>query len=517
MSTDVATTETPRMRTYGNASEQRIPGVLGLSLAASIVAGAAAMLVLLLLWVGGFLIPAGLVLLLAVPAVAMVQSKDRNGRSPVEKKIAQRMFKKAKKNGYTSYKSGPASQLPDGTYRAPGLLSNTQPIEGHTTFGEPFVMLWDPSLQTGSVFLATTSKGVGLMDQEQVDHLVDAWAAFQRDAGGVASQVQISVTTQTTADPGERLKDAVQVARTEAGASETDSFAREVINEVVEDLSQWTPRVEQWITMTFSGRASQDGSLPARSVDELVEEIASIIPGFLELASASGGGAVELMHTSDLTDLAHIAYNPHAAASVERARLTSAGTGLTWDEIGPTYHEVRETPMHHLEHSDAYSKSWQLRLPPSGTFRETGLQSLLGPDDRFMQKRVTVFYRPADPETSQKEVNAQVTNAEFAINQRNQKVTAADRLAVRKAHQASEEQTLGASMVKFSLMITVTVPSVSSLPQAEAAIRQKGSQGIQLRLRDCPRNDDSAFAMSLGLGVVPTLVATFPESVRKAL
>lgn len=122
------------------------------------------------------------------------------------------------------------------------MLADTELIDAQTSFGQPFVMLWNASTETGSVFMGTSSAGVGLRDQGDVDLLVDAWSAFQRDAGSVAALVQVSVTTQTTADPGERLRDAVDVAQQEAGAAERQGgFSAGVMDEVVNDLSQWTP------------------------------------------------------------------------------------------------------------------------------------------------------------------------------------------------------------------------------------------------------------------------------------
>lgn len=514
----MATQQAAKQRTYGNISSLEVPGVLGLGLLGTTVAGIGAGLTMILLWIGSSVVLALVVAVLTLPAVWIVQSKDGRGRSRMEKMLGKRRNKIGRKKGHHRYVAGPASQLPRGRYPAPGLLADTELIDAQTSFGQPFVMLWNASTETGSVFMGTSSAGVGLRDQGDVDLLVDAWSAFQRDAGSVAGLVQVSVTTQTTADPGERLRDAVDVAQQEAGAGERQGgFSAGVMDEVVNDLSQWTPRVEQWIALTFSAREHSDGSVPKRSPAELAQEIGSLIPGFSDLAGRSGGGAVQMLTAVDIVDSTHVAYNPTAAAAVERARLSREGTGLTWDEVGPTFAEKRSSPLAHWAHEGAVSKSWQMFRPPSGTFRETGLAPLLSPDGKFMQKRVTVFYRPSDPETSQREVNSNITNAEFAMNQRNHKPSAGERLAVRKANQAAEEQAIGAAMVRFSLMVTVTVESAEELPRAEAAIRQRSSQGIQLRIRDCLENDDAGFAMNLGLGIVPSWVATLPDSVRRSL
>ncbi|WP_371870257.1 hypothetical protein, partial [Kocuria dechangensis] len=65
--------------------------------------------------------------------------------------------------------------------------------------------------------------------------------------------------------------------------------------------------------------------------------------------------------------------------------------------------------------------------------------------------------------------------------------------------------------------VTATVQTREQLGRVAATIRRAASQGVQLGLRECDYNDDAAFAVNLGLGVVPDSVATIPADVRKAL
>ncbi|MFC4902720.1 hypothetical protein ACFP5Z_03695 [Kocuria oceani] len=72
---------TPRVRSYGNITDTKVTGIMGLSLAATAVAGAGAIGALLVLWFGQMLWLAVLLLVLTVPATWYLQSKDRNERS----------------------------------------------------------------------------------------------------------------------------------------------------------------------------------------------------------------------------------------------------------------------------------------------------------------------------------------------------------------------------------------------------------------------------------------------------
>ena len=85
------TMEQPRIRTYGNISDTKITGIMGLSLAATAVAGVGAVGALLVLWFSQQLWLTGLLLALTVPATWLLHSKDRNARSKAEKMVAKRM------------------------------------------------------------------------------------------------------------------------------------------------------------------------------------------------------------------------------------------------------------------------------------------------------------------------------------------------------------------------------------------------------------------------------------------
>lgn len=508
-------TEQQTVRQYGNIAEEKTAGLLGYSMASTVIFGIGAVGVFISIQLSQIWVGVGIAVVAVIAALAL-GSKDLAGRSKPERWVAKRMFSKAEKNSQTTYKAGPASQIPDGSFRAPGLLAATKPVNFRDLYNNEGVMLWHPKLKTGTVFFIANSSGLGLLDQDRVDRLVASWAAFQRDAGSNAEVLQVSVTTQSTTDPGERLPDAVAVARQQAGDREVPPFAREIIDSVVEDLNRNVPKLEQWVSMTFSAKANDRSGIPERTVEDLIADVKSLLPGFMEELENSGAGSVSLMRASDLTDQTYIAFNPLAAAAVERARLTSEGTGLGWHEVGPSSHKTIGFPPRY-EHSGVVSKSWQMFRPPAGTFRESALVHLLGPDSAMLQKRVTVFYRPQAPELSAEQVQQALTNAQFATNQKGRKPTSAQIIALEKARKAEREQAEGAALVRFAIGITATVESPEHLPRVGAIIKRNASQGIQLRLRECDYNDDAAFAFNLGLGLVPADVATIPADIRKAL
>ena len=80
--------------------------------------------------------------------------------------------------------------------------------------------------------------------------------------------------------------------------------------------------------------------------------------------------------------------------SVDIARQ-NGGTGLRWEEAGPTYHNVEKD---WYEHAGYYSKTFQMWKPPASVFYEDSMVDLLAPDQRITHKRVTLLYRPLPPD-----------------------------------------------------------------------------------------------------------------------
>ena len=88
----------------------------------------------------------------------------------------------------------------------------------------------------------------------------------------------------------------------------------------------------------------------------------------------------------------------------------------------------------------------------------------------MLQKRVTVFYRPQSPDKSAIQVQQSLTNAQFAANQKNRRPTSSQIIALEKARKAEREQAEGASLVRFSIVVTATVEAVEQLPRVAATL-----------------------------------------------
>lgn len=424
--------------------------------------------------------------------------KGQFGRYEVEEKKMKKLFMKAKKEGKTTYRPGSVSGVGDGSFRAPGPLAGTVAKNWHIG-NQTWAMIWDAHRRTGTIWFSVATSGLQLRDQTDINHLVDEWAAFHRQAGVQGTILQIAVMTTNTTDPGRRLPLAVDRFRSHAAGRQTPEIARAVIDEVVDIENTALPRIEHIVSLTFSARADAEMGLPQRSERELAEEILTVVNGFRESLAYSSGGSVNLMTYQDVTDFMYAAYNPGEATAVEIARQ-SGGTGIRWEDAGPTYHNAEKD---WYEHSGYYSKTFQMWRPPAATFFEDSMTELLRSDPRMTRKCVTILYRPLRQDESAQIALEVVKNANFKKGQKGRKANSGDTSEMQKAQKTEQEMGYGAILVPFSLLVTVTTDNPERFPQFSADIMRRGNTGMNLGLREATYTHDFGFALSLGAGALP--------------
>ena len=507
-------TTTAQRGVYGQISTPSKPGLMGLSLASTGVLFGTLSLVTIFSIFGRFLwsLPFAA---LGVVAFWFVSTGKRDGQSRLERLAGRRGFSKASKAGYTILKQGPVSQIPDGSARPAGLLARTELHEFTTPWGVRWGMIWHEGLKTGTALISAHSAGLGLQDQADIDQMVAHWARVLRDGGSQLDLVQMGVTTQSSIDPGQRLPHLVNRAReNHAEGAQIDPFVRSTIDSVVDELKVDVPKVEQWIAVTFSAAANARAGIPARTREELAADMSDVLPQLLESIQHAGAGRVALMVPEDITDMVHVAYNPDRAVAVEAARMSEGATGLKWGEVGPVHAQEHPDAW---EHSDHYSRTWQVWQPPLSIFTDKSLKAVMEPDKLATMKRVTVLYRSLDAEQSQQVVSTARKNAEFKANQKNQRVSAAVSQEVRRAQITENEQAAGEAIVRFSIVITATTQQPQDFGRLEANIRRACNKGVQMRIRNADYNQSAGFAFGMGLGLVPNRHASLPSSIIDAL
>jgi hypothetical protein len=286
-------------------------------------------------------------------------------------------------------------------------------------------------------------------------------------------------------------------------------LAREVLQQIVHTYPAGSALLTTQVALTFSG-AARNGA-PRRDADQVADEVASRLPGLTSTLAMTGAGAARPMTASELAELVRTAYDPSIATLVAEGRA-AGGTGITWDDAGPTATEESWT---HYRHDGAWSRTWSMGEAPRGEVFSTVMASLLLPHSDVARKRVTLLYRPHDPASAARIVEDDRKNALFQAQQA--RIAAArDSVAVRAAEQAAQEEATGAGLVRFALLATATVMSREELPKADA-VMENLSIPSRIRLRPVHGSQASAFAACLPIGIVLPDHLMVPQAVREAM
>lgn len=474
--------------TYGNLSRVGRKGLFGASMpvfVAGIVAIVVSMILFLLVkwWIG---LLAALLFAIAIAPMAIPVGNGRSVYQLMGLRLGQR---RAKGKGRNVLVNGPAGKVPDGKFRLPGIAQQSKVRDWQTGFGMPFALISIPSTNHYSVVLEVHPTGGALVDQRTIDGQVAHWGAWLAYLGTERSIVGASVTVETSIDSGLRLRKAVLTPVRE----DASEFGHAVAEEMAGGFGQRTPAITTRVAITFSGKV--DGE--KRSEEEVADEIANILPGLMDHLTSTGAGShVRPCTSQDLTDYVRAAYDPHVAAQIEEQR-GQGGTGLTWDQAGPAFHDVE---LDHYRHDRAVSMTWTLGGEPRGTFYDTSLSRLLSPDPKVARKRVTLLYRPISPSRTTAIADAKVRNASFVASSSKRR-QAVSQSVMRSANQTAQEEAAGAGMVTFGMVVTATVLNPEDLRVARQTIGSQSAQA-RLRLRLALGSQDSAFVAGLPLGVV---------------
>lgn len=492
--------------TYGNLRRPRKPGLLGLGMAATVLLGGGFVIAVLVLMAVG-LVAALITAVVVAVATAPLVYGGREGRTGYERLAGVIMFRLAERKGRTTYVTGPAGMTPDGRCRLPGLAAASELVQARDVYGQPFGVLVHPASGQYTVIARVRPTGDELADQDVIDAQVAQWGGWLAHLGKEPGFLGASVTVETSPDPGTAL---VRMLDRHVDHEAAPPFAAQTAAEIAADYPATGGSTATRIALTYS-TATGIGQ-QKRSREEMLDYLARHAPYLVDALRPAGGMAGQLLTASDICDYTRVAFDPAVARLVEEQRGQPGGTGLSWDDAGPSV-AVDERDCY--RHDGAVSVSWQMREPPAGTFYETTLKPLLTADDDIARKRVTLLYRPVPAEytaeLSRSDVNAARTRATGR-----QRITQRDRAAVAAAEQAEAEEARGAGMVQVGMVVSATVTDDTRLEQARAAV-EKLSRRSRLGLRPARYTQAVAFAAGMPLGLVLPEHTLLPRVLREAL
>lgn len=498
-------------RTYGHWTRPALKGVVGLSLGVTLALFLAALAVIVAVVIGGWKAALTVVALTAVALLPLLRN-PRTGRSFYRRwqmAIASRL---GGRRGGSVLVQGPAGLVPDGRCRLPGLLAASELYEAQDAYGTPFGLIRVPATGTYSVVIEASATGTQAVDQWVVDQQVARWGSWLASLGQEYTDViGAQVTIETAPDSGVRLRRAIDARRSPAAPP----FAAAVMDQVKDYYPAGQAETSCLISVSFSSSHRGGGGKETRvPLDDMATRISNVLPSLVAgLRQTGAGNAPVPMSAQDLIDYTRIAYDPTVAQLVEEARATPEGTGLEWNEVGPTFLDDRNP--HQLVHDRAHSVSWQMLEAPRGIVQAGVLQTLLAPHPEITRKRVTLLYRPLSVEQSVAVAEAEVMNAEFEVNNA-KRVRARQRVRLRNAQQMAAEEASGAGLVRFGVIVTASVTDAAQLPRARETVKNL-SLSARLRLREATHTQASTFAAGLPLGLVLPRQVLLPPEITEAI
>ena len=239
-------------------------------------------------------------------------------------------------------------------------------------------------------------------------------------------------------------------------------------------------------------------SVKKRSTDQVAREIGTRLPYLTHSLEASGTGPAHLLTAADVTRLVRVAYDPASEPIFEEATAAGQEVELDWEDAGPV---GAHTSFDSFRHDSGLSRTWLMTKAPTGVVQSGVLSKLLSISRDVERKRVTLLLRPIDAAMTGDIVERDMTTAAAAAGM-SKKVTARAAREVAIARKNAQEEASGAGLVDFTVLVTATVTG-DDLDDTAAAITSLASAS-KLRIRPAYGAQDSAFALALPLGVVPS-------------
>ncbi|MFF5148109.1 SCO6880 family protein [Streptomyces sp. NPDC013157] len=488
--------------TYGNWRRPRRPGLGSLGLVGTFGVFGGLVLTLLVSLIS--LLAALFVILPLASLIAPLMVRTQDGRNLYQLLALRVGWLRRRSKGAHTYVSGPLSRQPGGRFRPPGLLSRVTVSEGRDAYDRPFGVLHHPGRNTYTIVLGCEPDGGSLVDPDQTDVWVAAWGHWLARLSHEPQLRGATVIIETAPDPGTRLANEVLPRIKE----DAPAAAQAVMREVVERYPSASSEMHTYIALTYGMAPGQK-----RSQSEIITELAIRIPGLLSGLVGAGGGSAAPLSAERIAEVVRVAYDPAVAGDVLGARAQYGGTGLDWEDAGPA--AAVET-VNSYQHDSGVSRTWLLTLAPRGTVRSSILRGLLEAAPGTRRKRVALVYRPIDPATSARIVEADRRAAQFMATSGRGMVQARAASEVQAAEQTAAEEAAGAGLVEFSLMVTVTVDSPEQLADAAVTVRNLQA-AARLSLRSADRMQAAAFTCTLPVGVLPWEHTLIPQAFQEAL
>lgn len=429
--------------------------------------------------------------------------RDRHNRTVLHRSGARASFVASRARGGSVYRSGPLSRVPWGRHQLPGVLATSRLSEHVDAYGRPFGLLHYPGTRHFVVVIQAEPDGMSLVDRETIDSRVAHWGHWLSALGTEPGLDAASVTIETAPDSGSRLRREVATNLD----PDAPDLAKAMFAEVMDSYPAGSAVVRGFVTLTYRGDSRR-----RRNAGEVAIELASRMPILTGGLEAAGAGAAAPLTAQELCEAVRIAYDPASAGLLDQAHADQEVPQLSWDDVGPV---STQTTWDTYRHDSGVSRTWEMTRAPQGEVYSDVLRRLLDPASSLDRKRVTIHFYPYDPARAAVTVESDVDKADFRVTG-SRRPTARAKSAQKAAARTADEESRGAGLVGFTMLVTATVSTKEALSDA-APVLENLATSARVQLRPVYGSQDTAFAAALPVGLVLDRHSRIPTAAREML
>lgn len=393
--------------------------------------------------------------------------------------------------GEARFNTGLFSNLPGERLTAlPGVLANLDEIDGEDGTGTPFTLLYQPVGKTLSAVFACNPDGTHLHTQAKID------ADVARYGGWIASLSADSAVAGATVVVDSALRSSGPLVEKIAGEvdPEAPAVARQAIMEAAERLPGRYAEISTWVTVSWAANSLAPG------LEDAVAEVAARLPGHAETLRDAGGGSVATATSDILAKALRVAYSPERSTEFAHDELAGWNNPMRVTEAGPDYFDDSNKRV--CLHDGVASVTAIVLRPPQQNITEDTMSVLFRPSEKFLRKRVAVFYRTVSRGKQVQTVDKIGKTASTVASSKARK-TARDARANAHAGKLDDEVSDGAALVQFAMAVTVTFET-NDRAYRDAMVKLKDLlNSAALTYRFCDYDAGAAFHSTLPLGMLP--------------
>lgn len=487
--------ETKQIR-YGNWLSDAPTKIAGLSVVAMLVSGAVVVLALFMLLAGQWIVAIVLLVLLGVFLLlfAAKWGDQDAGRSIVERMRERGQNRSRRASGEATYSAGPFSNLPAEEVGAlPGALVDIAEIDGRDGTNEPYTLLHHRTAGVIAAVLQCTPDGIALQPQDSVNTQVSRFGGWlsllSRDSSIEGATIVVDSSLTSSGPMVERIHAEIAPA--------APLLAQQHTLEAAQLMPARVSNVDVYATIAWR-RDALDRDLASATAD-----IAARLPEHRDTLYAGGAGRPHAAVSEELARVVQVAYNPHRSHEFGTDDLAGRPPRLRLTEAGPDWLD-ESGHRHVMFHDGVASLTVMMMVPPRMHITESMMATLFEPADKFLRKRVAIFYRPLTSGEAVKKAQNLRRGTNFAAGTAGAGPTSSfTKHKIDLANKTEAELVTGATMLRMMIEVTVTFEATEKAYR-EAKTRLKGiMDSVNIAFRYVEANKSAAFHSTLPLGVLP--------------